>query len=115
MRQLMKCLITLWLTLSVSMGSYGFTGNDVKTWCDSEINDTGSAWCAGFISGLVEMDVFRERAMKQTPLFCIPEEATKAQLVDITAKYMKEHPEELHRSFMIVATTAIVEAFTCVE
>ncbi|MDB2410675.1 hypothetical protein N9W57_08660 [Pseudomonadales bacterium] len=57
----LKSLITLWVTLSVSMGSYGetntFTGNQMLDGCKSK--DLPMAWgiCSGYIKGMNVMQL----------------------------------------------------------
>ena len=56
MRPLMKSLITLWVTLSVSMGSYGITGNDKYEDFNSEVA-RDLLVCTAYIRGFNEAHV----------------------------------------------------------
>lgn len=114
MRQLMKCLITLWVTLSVSMGSNGITGNDMKDKCGNDVNPYSSGFCSGFIVGATGMDSLRQ-LMNDNPLICEPDRVTNGQKRSIVIKYMKEHPEELHRPFLAITVNSLMEAFPCEE
>lgn len=110
MRQLMKCLITLLMTLSVSMGSYGaLRGNDVISECTGEGSPNFTkGFCAGAIVGLNNM-----HSVKEIPLYCSPDGANYQQFVKVVYKYMKQRPEELHNLYSILVLKALMEAFPC--
>ena len=93
MRPLMKSLITLWVTLSVSMGSYGITGNDQYEYCNSEVA-SDLLVCAAYIRGFNEAHVIYG-ALTEEPEYCLPEESDYSQLLKVVTKYMDDYPEKL--------------------
>ena len=114
MRQLKKSLITLWVTLSVSMGSYGYTGNEMLSKCSEENATYDSGVCIGFLLGFVEMDVINRHTNGRNML-CLPDESTYGQIKSIIVKHMKDNPEKLHLPFYAVSLKALTEAFPCEE
>lgn len=112
MRQLMKCLITLWLTLSVSMGSYGLTGNEMLRKCDLDNPTFMSGVCSGYIYGANEMQLLFS-LMDAPPFYCQPAGVDNGQRDRIVIKYMKENPEVLHMPFLNIIVKALMEAFPC--
>ena len=117
MRQLKKCLITLWATLSVSVGNYAsnLTGHDFKGECVSEKDSMMLGMCLGYLHGIVEtQDVLV--AMEQIqPLFCTPEKSNYLKAMKIIEKYMDDQPENLHLPFFLITINALKEAFPCEE
>ena len=117
MRQLMKSLITLWVALSVSMGSYGaLPGNAMKGKCgeDSVLEDPfTNGVCMGYISGIIDMDFVKMAIGNAAPSFCVPDGVTMDQKESIVIKYMEENPEMLHHPFAMIVIDSLSDAFPC--
>ena len=113
MLQLMKCLITLWASLSFSMGSYGLNGNDIT--CDLKTENFDNGYCLGSISAISDMHMIITRIRNVKPLFCFPEEVTNEQTIKVINKYMEDNPQDLHQEFNALAIVAIKKAFPCEE
>ena len=76
------------------------TGNDLMQHCIA----APDSFCAGYIGGVIDTS---------HTLFCIPPDATKRQVINITIMYLRDHPEQLGLfapSLVIKATQA---AFPC--
>ena len=117
MRQLNKCLITLWVTLSVSVGSYAsnLIGHDFTGECVSEEDSMMLGMCLGYLHGIMEMQDVLVAMEQIPPLFCTPEKSNYLQAMKIIEKYMDDHPEKLHLSFFLITINSLKEAFPCEE
>ena len=110
----LKALITLWVTLSVSMGSYGLDGNDMYSRCAKDSDDY-QLYCLGFIRGVHEMHAEQTHWTFGTAYYCAPKNSTYGQLTKVVWKYMDENPELLHKPFIELVTEALRLAFPCEE
>ena len=102
-------------------------GNKLLADCEAGINiadenakspDTtkscGAGRCLGFLQGVIEMhEFYRVDRPKGDSLFCLPNEATYVQYARIVVKYLRDHPEELHKDDFVLAVKALVVAFPC--
>lgn len=75
------------------------------------VNVSCMAWTSGFHSGAFAADVYHRVA--QRPVFCSGDQATVGQVVHITLKYIKDHPELEHLSAGQLAYSALTGAFGC--
>jgi hypothetical protein len=76
----------------------------------SELNE-----CMGYITGVVDAGTIASRRNENGAFSaCIPESASKGQLVRIYLKYADNHPERLHLVAAIMVIEALEAAFPCV-
>jgi hypothetical protein len=74
----------------------------------------GGGRCLGFLQGVIEMhEFYRVDRPKGDSLFCPPDDATYVQYARIVVKYLRDHPEELHKDDFVLAVKALVVAFPC--
>jgi Ssp1 endopeptidase immunity protein Rap1a len=68
-----------------------------------------SGWCAGgrWVS---------ETDYRQNPdcPFCVPDAADNEQMIRITLKYIRNNPEEAHKTTAVLIVEAVRVAFPCV-
>jgi len=48
-----------------------------------------------------------------TKLYCEPKEASGDQLIEMTKKYLVDHPSELHNTASSLILKMLIEAFPC--
>lgn len=75
----------------------------------------GSVYCLGYLAGFTDSHAFEVGITKpKKPLYCLPEGGNKGtQLARIVTKYLKNHPEDLHRSARLSVAMALSLAFPC--
>jgi len=100
------------------------TGNDLQGKC-KDLMDTkstgnifGSGFCAGFLTAAIEDEAAwqaSDAVKKQTHFlsFCIPDNGTNGQYLQVFVKYLDEHPEELNKSAIVLLREAFNKAFPC--
>jgi len=72
-----------------------------------------SVWCIGYVSGLLDGLAVMGWKGGSTRV-CIPQSGIdNEQAIRIVVKYLREHPEGLHRSARSLAVAAIGGAFRC--
>lgn len=67
----------------------------------------------GFIQGIVDMNTFYQAALKDAALFCSPNNSTYGQALRIVVKYLRDHPEQLHKDEFDLAVAALSAVFPC--
>jgi len=68
--------------------------------------------CSGFIKGIMEFN--RLYQLGSEPFFCLPENSIpNVQAIRIVVKYLRDHPERLHKNALFLVVDAFVEAFPC--
>lgn len=94
------------------------TGNELLTQCgdgsDSHLTSTaGGLGCLGYVAAASDTHdiwVFWGHLPRQ---MCIPNGVTAVQLAQVSVKFLKEHPEELHNSASSLLLHALKKAFPC--
>ncbi len=77
--------------------------------------------CIGYTEGVVDGAMAEaavlsgsiNKGQNQLAPFCIPSEADNGQLIRITLKYIRNHPEEAHKPGFVQIIRALGEAFPC--
>jgi hypothetical protein len=108
MRWLMvACCAIAMILLTFTFSAMALTGTQIKVLADYYEKFPESA-TAGAFSGYVwgVTDVF-------STLYCSPNGVTNKQVVDVVAKYMKDHPEELNLSGPEIVLRAVYKAWPC--
>jgi hypothetical protein len=74
----------------------------------------GAGFCLGLMQGIGRMNDFYEAAsLNGTALFCRPPGANNGQSARIVLKYLRDHPEELHKEDFVLTVAALRDAFPC--
>jgi hypothetical protein len=89
-----------------------YTGNQLLSECEAPAATTDAFSCLRFIVGMNNMHNIDTECGRQ-PFYCLPTEATNGQLKRIVEKYLRAHPEELHRDTAYLVVEALMEAFPC--
>jgi len=76
--------------------------------CNYFVKGTVSAWLEGITEGA--KDINGAEIVGGT---CIPKSSTVPQWVSIVIKWLREHPEKLHKPATSIVIMAIKEAFPC--
>lgn len=81
---------------------------------ENELQALNVGTCLGYMLGITQTIVLHEQLSYLT-FFCVPEpeRVITAQAVRIVVRYLKDHPELLHRRAIVLAHTAFEEAFPC--
>ena len=69
--------------------------------------------CAMYVAGVVDAMLVMKDMIGEQIAFCVPEGVTIGQLVDVFAKYLRDHPEERHLHGAVLVITAVSDAFPC--
>ncbi len=70
--------------------------------------------CLGFIQGITQTNLLYQRVLDENAQFCLPAGGiTNGQAARIVVKYLRDHPEDLHRHEFVLAFRAFKEAFPC--
>ena len=86
-----------------------YRGSFLYSLCESG-NDADRARCAGYVAGA--FSTLADPALSKIAL-CPPDGTDLVQMVLITQKFMREHPEILNSSGSAVVSLALREAFAC--
>jgi hypothetical protein len=83
------------------------SGNKLFEYC----NNTNISFCLGYIQGITDAMagsdlVFGYRA-------CIPSELAGRQVIDISVKFMRDHPAGRHAPAASIVAAALTEAYPC--
>ena len=126
------CVLLLWPTVSSQepSGPRGYpsaSGNAFVRLCSVvETNETETQLetqhgvaCIAYVVGLIdgvskETEFVLAVSNKQPPMpFCLPDDVENGQIIRITLKYIRNHPEEAHLSTAFLVVQALREAFPC--
>jgi len=100
-------------------------GNTLLPQCEAAVKmangvtarNTDASYCLGFVNGIMVMAYDWQASAKQSKLTflpCLPLDGmTSGQALRIVTKYLKAHPEKLHRDAHILVVEALTEAFPC--
>ena len=80
---------------------------------DKTADEFNAGACKGFILGSIQVHSIYTDVFKARPYYCVPENVTIPQLVRITSKHLKNHPEFLHMGAALSVHNAMVETFPC--
>ena len=78
-----------------------------------------TAACTGYVKGIVdgvsEEVAFAHAVTDREPPkpFCLPKDVETGQLISVTLKYIRNHPEETRKSAAFLIAKALREAFPC--
>jgi hypothetical protein len=102
------------LLLGCLPASAGFdTGNRIHEDCRSG-NYFNRGYCGGYVTGIVDtIESLQARGALPANALCIPEGATKGQLVDVVIRYLEQNPERRHLEAAGLVPEAINAAFPC--
>jgi len=89
------------------------TGNDLVEVCD-ETNELILALCSSYVGGIADAHVAFVNLEIMESVWCVPKVGIMgSQISRVVAKYLKEHPEELHFRASLLVVLALTEAFPC--
>jgi hypothetical protein len=91
------------------------TGTELYQSCQDKTPGVGFTACLSYSRGVMEGLLIGKILSKKGPLpYCPPDDglsATQARL--IIEKYLKDHPEMLHKQAAFLAAEALMAAFPC--
>lgn len=71
-------------------------------------------FCFGFMQGITQTNLVYQKVLNDSAHFCLPDGGvTNGQAARIVVKYLRDHPEDLHRNEFVLAFWAFKEAFPC--
>lgn len=76
---------------------------------------SGQSYCFGYILGVVDMHNALNSVLSspRDNTYCIPDNASAAQLAKVVVKYGNDHPEEMNEAALLILSNAFVRAFPC--
>lgn len=117
------------MTLCEKANAQNATGMEIQKKCKllengnanasrDDAADLDAGYCAGFMDGVVETekfwDAFSRIEKSGHPLtFCIPQDVTNGQILQVFLKYLDDHPEELNKPAALLFAEALNKAFPC--
>jgi hypothetical protein len=121
MRWLLLCILAM-----PAAAIAGDSGDELRQKCEDS-SDVSFGYCFGYIRGTIESAEYARTLRYETiapesdaasaisapPALCIPADVTLGQLQKVIAKYMDNHPDELHRSASVLTIEAVSKAFPC--
>lgn len=78
--------------------------------CNSQ-GQLGKNQCISYILGIARGAEVQANITKTKPYFCIPPQVTYAQLGDVFAKYLMDHPESRHKEAPNLAMLMLVSTY----
>jgi hypothetical protein len=99
----------LLLVLSTAVASGGDdTGNDLYGFCQQQRVSYQFGLCVGLVTGYFQQVHFFFKCRED-------DNVTRAQLVDVVVKYLRENPKDRNKSAQILGSAAIALAFNCTK
>ncbi|WP_323141310.1 Rap1a/Tai family immunity protein [Massilia phyllosphaerae] len=92
--------------------SYISNGNAIYPYCSSSQLST-QMLCGSYVIGVVVGTKSQAAIDKSRPYFCIPEQVTHGQYVEVFTKYLADHPELRHYDTATLIFKSLNEAFPC--
>jgi hypothetical protein len=107
MKNLMMILPLCMLLNSPSSiaAKHRFDGNELIGRCTDKYDSFNSGYCRGLVIGI--------EYTAGSDTVCTPYGVTNGQLIRIVLKYLKDHPELLHRDDTSLIHEALQKAFPC--
>jgi hypothetical protein len=108
-----------------------FDGNKLLEFCQEPEESKISGICWGYIIGVIngiqhvvayqeyyndiEIDGFRisKDLLEVSKPFCIPDEVTRGQQINVAVEFLKTHPSERDKDVRFLISDALKEAFPC--
>lgn len=109
------------VTTVANAGPNDGRSNEFQRLCDGAArgsHDPGPAaayedgLCMGFVLGATQFLSFWEHE-GLPPIVCLPDAVTNGQAIKIWMKFLKDHPEDLHRAALLTYLAALKIAFPC--
>jgi hypothetical protein len=104
-------------SLTLALGSTQATnasiaGMELQQLC-SNFQGPGGLQCVSYMLGFTDGLSITNGLLDPAHKFCLPPNLTVGQAVLITNKFMREHPEDLHRSASEIIARALYIAYAC--
>ena len=88
------------------------TGNELYTRCQSTLRENIDI-CSAYIGGVVDGQNVITSTLSINGVFCEPEGVTVQQLMDVVARWLRQHPEKRHYTAASLTLEALDDAFPC--
>lgn len=96
---------------TVAEAADGIDGNQLYDWVKDGEDSFKYSYAVAYIGGAI--DAFNVAAEFDSPFFCLPDNVTRGQVTDVTARYLRENPDERHQGAAVMVAMAMVEAYPC--
>jgi hypothetical protein len=90
---------------------YFLSGNDLLDLCTGSPDDR--SLCTGYVQGAVDQESARVQFDKVVPLFCVPAGVIVQQVIDITVRYLQNHPEQRQNVASGTVVNALMQVWPC--
>jgi hypothetical protein len=108
----MKWLTGLLVVFVMSTSARAEVNPNSGNWWVEPCKREGSAICTGFVAGMVQMNAMLTFVYHR-PLWCLPNDVTIGQASKVIVRFLDDHPDQLHRPFVGLATDALITSFPC--
>lgn len=81
--------------------------------CTQKYSEALYVLCLGFVQGAEAAHDIDTRVGGMPPFFCMPQQVSYGQMVQVVVKYLKDRPQELHEPFGALVYKAFRQAFPC--
>jgi Rap1a immunity proteins len=86
-------------------------GTQLSTFCNRSDSTMEFQFCDAFIVGVRDGVVLAVTLRDAKPILDIPKDVTQEQIRAVVTKYLKDHPEELHKPAGLLVIFALSKAF----
>ena len=110
----MKLIMAITILAAVSplaISNY-MDGNSLKRICTSDVSRE-TIQCYGYVAGAIDQLNLMVDVGDGVPFHCPPEQMALGQAKSVVEKYLKDHPEELHKPASSIVIFAMSKSFPC--
>jgi Rap1a immunity proteins len=112
------------LTICGTARAQATTGQQIQNQCKALVGTRNPSdafdggFCPGFIDGVINSQSMWEANDKllrrnHPQSFCLPQEGTNGEYLQVFVKYLDDHPEELHKPAALLLVQSLIKAFPC--
>lgn len=129
-RSFLAMAIASGMFLAASPSNAAVTGNELLDACNNS-DPYRQSFCMGYIIGIFEGTIFGSFvtniyylpndfpmkdvniAVNLTTRFCIPDEVSRGQIVDVAIQYLRQNPKDRHEAARAMVYASLVQAWPC--
>jgi hypothetical protein len=107
---MLRLLLVLMLLFASPVRAGFDSGNSLHNACSGSEGEYGKAYCMGYSVGVADIMVYTTLDGWKA---CIPEGATRGQVMDIVTRWLANNPQKRHYNASGLVAQALEEAFPC--
>ncbi|MGH6684227.1 MAG: Rap1a/Tai family immunity protein [Pseudolabrys sp.] len=87
-----------------------FYGHNLRRFCDADKKSAEYSMCFSFVGAVLEIATYNSIFGIK---ICVPRLTTVGKAVELTAKWLHEHPDDDIKAASLVTVEALADAFPC--